>query len=54
VGWKPWEFWDATAHELFQALDGFALANGSDDARTEEREANFAEFLAGMEAAGLA
>jgi hypothetical protein len=52
IGWRPWEFWTATPHELLAAIDGWNLARGSREALREEREESFATFRAGLERSG--
>lgn len=52
LGWRPGEFWDATPTELFIAIDGHALANGSSEAEAEDRRDRFADFSEAMAAAG--
>ncbi|QEX18492.1 hypothetical protein FRZ44_37990 [Hypericibacter terrae] len=52
MGWRPADFWAATPHEFFAALDGHAAANGRGD--KGESEAEFASFKAKLEAKGLA
>lgn len=54
IGWRPAEFWAATPHELFTALDGWALAQGDKDALAEERRERFAGFRVALERAGVA
>jgi hypothetical protein len=52
LGWHPDQFWLATPHELFIAIDGHALAQGSDEAVADDRRDRFADFLEAMTAAG--
>jgi hypothetical protein len=54
IGWRPAEFWSATPHELFAAIDGHGLANGSDRAEEDDRRAHFSEFVRELERAGVA
>jgi hypothetical protein len=53
IGWRPAEFWDATPTELFIALDGHGLAQGSETAQAEDRRDAFTDFAEAMAAAGF-
>lgn len=42
--WPPSEFWSATPHDLFDAMDGFALARGGKSASVAKEA--YADWLA--------